>query len=100
WFRAKAFDTSLPLGPWIVTDLDPDGLDVRSRINGVSTQVGNTSDMILDAFHAVALAAEVTTLLPGDVVLTGTPAGVTTLHHGDRVEIDIDGIGVLMNPVV
>ena len=100
WFRAKAFDTSLPLGPWIETDLDTGVLDVVARVNGIERQAGNTADMIWDAAQIVAMASEVVTLLPGDVVLTGTPAGVSTLKHGDRVEIEIEGIGVLANPVV
>jgi 2-keto-4-pentenoate hydratase/2-oxohepta-3-ene-1,7-dioic acid hydratase in catechol pathway len=100
WFRGKAFDTSLPLGPWIETDLDPGDLDVVARVGGEVRQSGNTRDMIWDAASIVSMVSEVTTLLPGDVVLTGTPAGVSTLNHGDRVEIEIEGIGVLANPVV
>lgn len=100
WFRAKAFDTSLPLGPWIETSLDWESIEVRSRINGKEAQAGNTKDMMIDVLTAVALASEITTLLPGDVVLTGTPAGVATLHHGDIVDIEIEGLGVLRNPVV
>ena len=100
WFRAKAFDTSLPLGPWIETELAHDDVEVSSRINGKAVQTGHTGDMILDVAQAVAMVSEVTTLLPGDVILTGTPSGVTTLHHGDIVEIDIEGIGTLRNPVV
>lgn len=100
WFRAKAFDTSLPLGPWIETSLDWESVQVSSRINGQEAQAGNTKDMMIDVLSAVAFASEVTTLLPGDIVLTGTPAGVSTLNHGDIVEIDIEGIGVLRNPVV
>lgn len=100
WFRAKAFDTSLPLGPWIETDLDGDDVQITSRINGKQTQSGHSSDMITDVMHALAMASEITTLLPGDIILTGTPSGVTTINHGDVVEIDIDGIGVLRNPVI
>ncbi len=100
WFRAKAFDTSLPLGPWIETELAHDNLEISSRINGVSTQAGNTADMILGVAAAVSMVSEVTTLLPGDVILTGTPAGVTALHHGDIVEVTIDGLGTLRNPVI
>jgi 2-keto-4-pentenoate hydratase/2-oxohepta-3-ene-1,7-dioic acid hydratase in catechol pathway len=100
WFRGKAFDTSLPLGPWIETDLDTGVLDVLARVNGIERQRGNTADMIWDAAQIVAMVSEVVTLLPGDVVLTGTPAGVSTLKHGDRVEIEIEGIGVLSNPVI
>lgn len=100
WYRAKAFDTSLPLGPWIETELDTDELQISSRVSGEPAQGGNTRDMIWDPLTAVAMASEVATLLPGDVVLTGTPAGVTAINHGDRVEVEIEGIGVLMNPVV
>lgn len=100
WFRAKGFDTSLPLGPWIETEFAADDAVVTSRINGTEVQRGSTQDMILDVHHAVAMASEVVTLLPGDVVLTGTPAGVSPINHGDVVEIDIDGLGVLRNPVI
>lgn len=99
WFRAKAFDTSLPLGPWIVTDLNIESAEITSRINGQERQCGNTRDMIHGVAHAVAMASEVTTLLPGDVILTGTPSGVTQLHPGDIVEVEIEGIGILRNPV-
>jgi 2-keto-4-pentenoate hydratase/2-oxohepta-3-ene-1,7-dioic acid hydratase in catechol pathway len=100
WFRAKAFDTSLPLGPWIETELAHDDVEVSSRINGKPVQTGHTSDMLLDVMNAVSMVSEIVTLLPGDVILTGTPSGVTTLHHGDVVEIDIEGIGTLRNPVI
>jgi 2-keto-4-pentenoate hydratase/2-oxohepta-3-ene-1,7-dioic acid hydratase in catechol pathway len=100
WFRAKAFDTSLPLGPWIETDLSWDDAQITSRINGETVQSGNTRDMIRDVAEAVAMVSEVTTLLPGDIILTGTPSGVTTLNHADVVEIEIEGLGVLRNPVI
>ena len=100
WFRAKAFDTSLPLGPWIETDLSWDDAQITSRINGEAVQSGNTRDMIRDVAEAVAMVSEVTTLLPGDIILTGTPSGVTRLSHADVVEIEIEGLGVLRNPVI
>ncbi len=100
WFRAKAFDSSLPLGPWIETELAHDDVTITSRINGTQAQTGHTGDMILDVATAVSMVSEVTTLLPGDVVLMGTPAGVTTINHGDVVEIEIEDLGVLRNPVV
>ena len=100
WFRAKAFDTSLPLGPWIETELDTSALAVTSRINGETKQDASTADMLWDVPSIVSLVSSIVTLLPGDVVLTGTPAGVTSIVHGDRVEVEIEGIGVLMNPVV
>ncbi|MFW2513360.1 fumarylacetoacetate hydrolase family protein [Demequina sp. SO4-13] len=100
WFRAKAFDTSLPLGPWIETDLATDSAEITSRINGETAQHGNTRDMIRNIAQAVAMVSEVTTLLPGDVILTGTPSGVTKLNHADIVEVEIEGLGVLRNPVI
>lgn len=100
WFRAKAFDTSLPLGPWIETELAHDDVAISSRINGAETQNGSSRDMIVDVAHAVSMISEVTTLLPGDVILTGTPSGVTALNHGDVVEIEIEDLGTLRNPVV
>jgi 2-keto-4-pentenoate hydratase/2-oxohepta-3-ene-1,7-dioic acid hydratase in catechol pathway len=100
WFRAKTFDTSLPLGPWIETDLDPSDLSIWSRVNGETRQEATTADMLWDVPEIVSMVSHIVTLLPGDVVLTGTPAGVSAIHHQDRVEIEIEGIGVLMNPVV
>ncbi len=100
WFRAKAFDSSLPLGPWIETDLAHDDVRLTSRVNGETKQDGSTQDMLVDVMNAVAAVSEVTTLLPGDVILTGTPAGVTTVDHGDVVEVEIEDLGVLRNPVL
>ncbi len=100
WARAKGFDSSCPLGPWIVTDLETDGLAVRSRVNGEAKQDGTTADMIFDVAALVAYVSECFTLLPGDVILTGTPAGVALVDHGDVVEVEVEGIGVLRNPVV
>jgi len=100
WFRAKAFDTSLPLGPWIETELNHEDTRITGAINGQTVQEGNTADMILGVAQAVAMVSEVMTLLPGDVILTGTPAGVTTLKHGDVVEVTVEGLGTLRNPVV
>lgn len=100
WFRAKAFDTSLPLGPWIETELAHDDVTISSRINGEEAQAGHSGDMIVDVAHAVAMVSEVVTLLPGDIILTGTPSGVRALHHGDVVEIEIEDLGVLRNPVI
>ncbi|WP_062464400.1 fumarylacetoacetate hydrolase family protein [Demequina soli] len=100
WFRGKAFDTSLPLGPWIETELAHDDVRVVGRINGAEVQNGHTGDMITDVATVVSLVSEVTTLLPGDVILTGTPAGVTTINHGDVVEVEVEDIGVLRNPVI
>ena len=100
WFRAKAFDTSLPLGPWIETELAHDDVAILARINGELRQDGNSKDMILDVPAAIAMISEIITLLPGDVILTGTPKGVTRMQHGDIVEVEIEDIGVLRNPVI
>jgi 2-keto-4-pentenoate hydratase/2-oxohepta-3-ene-1,7-dioic acid hydratase in catechol pathway len=100
WARAKGFDTSCPLGPWIDTDLDPEDVAVRSRVNGELKQDGRTADMVLDVDFLVSYVSKAMTLLPGDVILTGTPAGVGSIDHGDRVECEVEGIGVLSNPVL
>lgn len=100
WARAKGFDTSCPLGPWIETELDPAGLRIRTRLDGELVQDGVTSDMIHGVAALVAYASAAFTLLPGDVILTGTPAGVGPVTAGQRVEVEIDGIGTLSNPFV
>lgn len=100
WTRAKGFDTACPLGPVIVTDLDPSDLAVRARVNGQARQEGRTSQMIVDVAGLVSYVSGVFTLLPGDVILTGTPAGVGPVVAGDVVEVEVEGIGVLANPVV
>lgn len=100
WTRAKGFDSSCPLGPWVVPGLDVDDLAVLARVNGLVRQDGSTSEMIFDVAELVSFASQVFTLLPGDVILTGTPAGVGPLVHGDVVEVEVEGIGVLRNPVV
>jgi 2-keto-4-pentenoate hydratase/2-oxohepta-3-ene-1,7-dioic acid hydratase in catechol pathway len=100
WGRAKGFDSSCPLGPWIDTDLDPEDVAVRSRVNDEPKQDGRTAEMIFDVPFIVSFVSEAMTLLPGDVILTGTPAGVGRIDHGDRVECEVEGIGVLANPVV
>lgn len=97
--RGKSFDTFCPLGPCIETDLDPSALSVRTRVNGQTKQDGNTRDMIFDCAFIVEFITAVMTLQPGDVILTGTPSGVGPLVSGDRVEVEIDGIGVLRNVV-
>src|SRR5665647_2758531 len=98
--RPKGFDGSCPLGPWIVPGLDVEDLQVTARVNGKVRQDGRTSDMLFDVAALVAFASEVFTLLPGDVILTGTPAGVGPIVHGEVVECEVEGIGVLRNPVV
>jgi 2-keto-4-pentenoate hydratase/2-oxohepta-3-ene-1,7-dioic acid hydratase in catechol pathway len=100
WARAKGFDSSCPLGPFLVTDLDVDDLRVQTRVDGVTVQDGTTRDMVFDVPELVAYVSSAFTLLPGDVILTGTPAGVGLLTAGQRVEVEIDGIGTLANPVV
>jgi 2-keto-4-pentenoate hydratase/2-oxohepta-3-ene-1,7-dioic acid hydratase in catechol pathway len=98
--RAKAFDTFCPLGPCIATDIEPNAVTVEAFVNGIVRQSGSTKDFVFPVDDIVARIAEVMTLLPGDVIATGTPAGVGPLTAGDRVEIRIDGVGSLKNPVV
>jgi 2-keto-4-pentenoate hydratase/2-oxohepta-3-ene-1,7-dioic acid hydratase in catechol pathway len=100
WTRAKGFDSSCPLGPWIVPGLDVDDLAVRARVNGELRQDGRTSAMVFDVAYLVSYVSEVFTLLPGDVILTGTPAGVGRLEDRDVVEVEVEDIGVLRNPVL
>lgn len=100
WTRAKGFDTSCPLGPWIETELDPDATGIRSWVNGELKQDGSTEDFVFDIASLIAHISETITLLPGDVILTGTPAGVGRIEAGDTVNIAIDGLGLLSNPVM
>jgi 2-keto-4-pentenoate hydratase/2-oxohepta-3-ene-1,7-dioic acid hydratase in catechol pathway len=97
--RGKSFDTFLPLGPCIETDLDPAALSLRTRVNGETKQNGNTRDMVFDCGTIIEFITSIMTLHPGDVILTGTPAGVGPLNAGDRVEVEIEGIGLLANRV-
>jgi len=99
WTRAKGFDGSCPLGPWIETQLDPNDVHLETRVNGEVRQSANTSDMVFGVATIIEFVTEFMTLLPGDVIMTGTPEGVGKLEPGDRVEVEIDGIGVLANPV-
>ena len=100
WARAKGFDGSCPLGPWIETDLDPNDAWVETRLNGDVVQRANTSDLAFGVATLIEYITEFMTLLPGDVLLTGTPEGVGRLSAGDVVEIEVDGIGALRNTVV
>ncbi len=101
WTRAKGFDTFCPLGPAIDTEFDPaEGHEITCTVNGVLRQEGTTADMVFDVPEIVAFVSSVMTLLPGDIILTGTPAGVGPIEDGDRVEVAIEGIGMLMNQVV
>jgi 2-keto-4-pentenoate hydratase/2-oxohepta-3-ene-1,7-dioic acid hydratase in catechol pathway len=99
WARAKGFDTFCPLGPYLVTDLDAGDLRLTTRLNGTIVQDGRTSGLIHDIPSIVTYVSAAFTLLPGDVILTGTPAGVGPIVAGDRVEVEIEGIGILSNPV-
>lgn len=98
--RAKGFDTFCPLGPWIQTDLDPSDLALTTTVNGEVRQSARTSQLINDIPALVAYVSAVMTLIPGDVILTGTPAGVGPLEVGDEVSVGIEGIGTLTNKVV
>jgi 2-keto-4-pentenoate hydratase/2-oxohepta-3-ene-1,7-dioic acid hydratase in catechol pathway len=100
WARAKGFDTFCPLGPWIETELDPADLSLVTRLDGETVQDGRTSMLIHDVATLVSYVSAAFTLLPGDVILTGTPAGVGPVTAGQRVEVELEGIGVLSNPVV
>ncbi len=100
WTRAKGHDTFCPIGPWIVTDLDGSDLELRTEVNGETKQLSRTSLMIHDIGAIVEWISAVMTLLPGDLILTGTPEGVGPIEHGDTVAVSIDGIGTLSNPVV
>jgi 2-keto-4-pentenoate hydratase/2-oxohepta-3-ene-1,7-dioic acid hydratase in catechol pathway len=100
WGRAKGFDTFCPLGPWIETDLDPSDLALTTQVNGQIRQNSRTSLLLHDVNALVSYISAVMTLLPGDVLLTGTPAGVGALQEGDEVSVTIEGIGTLSNRVI
>ena len=99
WWRAKSSDTFTPLGPFIVTDLDPGNLQVVCRINGETAQNQTTSDLIHDVPAIIEFVSRVVTLEPGDVIMTGTPGRPGDIHAGDSVEVEVQGIGVLTNKV-
>jgi 2-keto-4-pentenoate hydratase/2-oxohepta-3-ene-1,7-dioic acid hydratase in catechol pathway len=99
WARAKGFDTFCPLGPWMETELDPSDLLLVTTVNGEIRQNARTSQMVHSVADLVHFASQVMTLLPGDVLLTGTPAGIGPLVKGDEVAVAIEGIGTLTNPV-
>ncbi|MGW3633855.1 fumarylacetoacetate hydrolase family protein [Streptomyces sp. NPDC005122] len=104
WARAKGFDGSCPLGPWVETDLDlatvSEGITIQCTVNGQQRQLGRTSEMTHSVEDLIVNITEAMTLLPGDVILTGTPAGVGPLNVGDEVAVTIEGIGTLTNKVI
>jgi len=97
--RAKSFDTFCPIGPAIVPGIDPSDLALETRVNGAVRQSSRTSQMVFSPAFLVAYISRMMTLLPGDLILTGTPAGIGALSAGDRVEVEIEGVGVLANRV-
>jgi len=99
WARAKGFDTFAPLGPWLATGLAPDRLTVTCRVNGEERQRGSTADLIFPVPFLIAHVSNIMTLEPGDVIATGTPAGVAPVAVGDVIEVEVEGVGVLVNRV-
>jgi len=99
WTRSKSFDTFCPIGPWIETEFDPADAMITCTVNGQMRQMGSTRDMVFTIRKLVAFISSIMTLHPGDVVLSGTPAGVGQLHDGDDVAIEIENLGVLTNTV-
>jgi 2-keto-4-pentenoate hydratase/2-oxohepta-3-ene-1,7-dioic acid hydratase in catechol pathway len=99
WARAKGFDGSCPLGPWIETELDPNDVHLETRVNGEVRQSASTADLVFGVATIIEFVTGFMTLLPGDVIMTGTPEGVGKVELGDEVEVEIDGVGVLANPV-
>jgi 2-keto-4-pentenoate hydratase/2-oxohepta-3-ene-1,7-dioic acid hydratase in catechol pathway len=100
WARAKAFDSFCPLGPWIETEFSPDGQIVESRIDGETKQQASIDLMLHNVPKIISYVSHNMTLLPGDVILTGTPAGISRIESGQIVECEIEGIGTLLNPVL
>lgn len=100
WTRAKGFDSFCPIGPCIVTDIDPNGVDIESYLNGERKQCSNTKHCIFPVEDVIARVSAVMTLMPGDVIATGTPGGIGPMQPGDKVEVRIEGIGSLKNPVI
>lgn len=102
WTRAKGFDTFCPLGPWLIAELSENeaaDLEVTCQVNGEVRQRGNTSEMVFSPAQLIAYISAIMTLEPGDVIMTGTPAGVSPIVAGDVVEVEVEGIGILRNPV-
>jgi len=100
WIRAKSFNTFCPVGPKVVTDIDPDNLDIKLLLNGVVKQHSNTTDMIFKPAYLVSFISKIMPLFPNDIILTGTPPGVGPMNRGDVVNVVIEGIGKLSNKVV
>ena len=100
WTRGKGFDTFCPIGPVIETDLDPSDITVEAYLNGERKQSSSTRNLIFDVSRLVSFISSIMTLFPGDVIATGTPSGVGPVESGDRIEIRVEGIGSLINPVV
>ncbi|MGM0465113.1 MAG: fumarylacetoacetate hydrolase family protein [Acidobacteriota bacterium] len=100
WTRAKSFDTFAPIGPCIAMDLDPSRLKVKTFLNGKLRQSGNTANMIFPVPELIRYVSQIMTLMPGDIITTGTPSGVGPMFPGDRVDVQIDGIGTLSNTVM
>ena len=100
WTRSKGFDTFCPLGPAIETEIDPSDIRIETRVDGDLRQVGSTSEMVHDIPSLIEFISSIWTLLPGDVILTGTPAGVGEIRDGEVVEVTISGLGTLKTPVI
>ena len=100
WTRGKGLDTFCPFGPVVTDEIDPSNVGIRTRVNGELRQDGNSRDMIFDIPALIAYITEWVTLEPGDVIATGTPSGVGPVHVGDVIEIEIEGVGTLRNPVI
>jgi 2-keto-4-pentenoate hydratase/2-oxohepta-3-ene-1,7-dioic acid hydratase in catechol pathway len=99
WIRGKGHDTYLPLGPAIETDLDVSNVTVESRLNGEVRQSESTSSLIFSVPFLISYLSKTMTLLPGDLIMTGTPHGVGPMKEGDTIEVEVGGVGVLSNPV-
>ena len=107
WARGKSFDTFCPLGPWIETEIDPGNAPIRSRLNGKVMQESNTAQMLFSCARLISFLSSAMTLVPGTVIMSGTPSGVgfardpqVFLKPGDTIRVEVDGLGVLENPVI
>ena len=99
WARSKAFDTFCPLGPWVETEFVPDGQVIESRVNGEVRQNVSITEMVHKIPFIISYVSKNMSLLPGDIILTGSPAGISVINKGDMIECEIEGIGILSNPV-